>query len=145
MAEEFETLRAAIDADFGPDTQALAWSQPDAVGCDAITGALAPGFDVDLCRHSRAPSGESAYANSAWARPLRDQGTRLSMRLAASDVDAARRPIDRGVAADRTLGLRGVSAAQVHILATFDRDRNVRARRYLPAGLQPHALASSST
>jgi uncharacterized protein (TIGR03790 family) len=61
------------------------------------------------------------------------------MRLAASDVDAARRPIGRGVAADRTLGLRGVSAAQVHILTTSDRDRNVRARRYLPAGLQARA------
>ena len=89
--EEFDALRAAIDAHFGPETQALAlaWSQPYAVDCNSITGALALGFDADLCRHSCAPSRVSAYANSASARPLRDHGMRLSMLLAAPDVDAA--------------------------------------------------------
>jgi uncharacterized protein (TIGR03790 family) len=140
--EEFEALRAAIDAHFGPDTQALAlaWSQPYAVECNSITGALALGFDADLCRQSCAPSRVSAYANSASARPLRDHGMRLSMLLAARDVEAARRLIDRGVAADRTLGLRGAPPSQVYFLTTPDGARNVRARLYPPAGPQPRAV-----
>ena len=56
---------------------------------------------------SCAPSRVSAYANSASALPFTDHGMRLSMLLAARDVDSAKRLIDRGVAADRSLGLRG--------------------------------------
>ena len=139
--DEFDALRAAIDAHFGRETQALAlaWSQPYAVDCNSITGALALGFDAVLCHHSCAPSRVSTYANSASARPLRDHGMRLSMLLAAPDVDAARRLIDRGVAADRTLGLRGAPAAQVYFLTSPDSARNVRARLYPPAGLKPRA------
>lgn len=139
--EQFEALRAAIDAHFGPETQALAlaWTQPYAVECNSITGALALGFDADLCGHSCAPSRVSAYANSPSARPLRDHGMRLSMLLAARDVDGARRLIDRGVAADRTLGLRGAPPAQAYFLTTHDSARNVRARLYPPAGPQPRA------
>jgi uncharacterized protein (TIGR03790 family) len=50
--EEFEALRASIQAHFGAETQALAlaWVQPYAVKCNSITGALALGFDADLCR-----------------------------------------------------------------------------------------------
>ena len=139
--EEFETLRAAIDAHFGPETQALAlaWNQPYAVACNSITGALALGFDAELCQQSCAPSRASNYANSASARPLRDYGMRLSMLLAARDVEGAQRLIDRGVASDRTLGLRGAPAAQVYFLTTNDSARNVRARLYPPAGPQPRA------
>jgi uncharacterized protein (TIGR03790 family) len=139
--EEFEALRAAIDAHFGSNTQALAlaWNQPYAVECNSITGALTLGFDADLCRHSCAPSRVSAYANSASAHPLRDHGMRLSMLLAARDVEGARRLIDRGVAADRSLGLRGALPAQVYFLTTDDGARNVRSRLYPPAGRQPRA------
>jgi uncharacterized protein (TIGR03790 family) len=64
---------------------------------------------------------------------------RLSMLLAANDADEARRLIDRGVAADRTLGLRGALLAQAYLLSTPDAARNVRARLYPPAGPQPRA------
>ena len=104
--EEFEALRSAIESHFGARTQALAlaWVQPYAVECNAITGALALGFDAALCRNSCAPSRASPYANSASARPYADHGLRPSMLLAARDVESARRLIDRGVVADRTLG-----------------------------------------
>jgi uncharacterized protein (TIGR03790 family) len=135
--EEFEALRAAIDAHFGAETQALAlaWTQPYAVECNALTGALALGFDAALCRQTCAPSRVSPYANSASARPFADHGLRPSMLLAARDVDAARRLIDRGVAADRSQGLRGGLPANVLFLSTEDTARNVRARLYPPAGL----------
>lgn len=140
-AEEFEALRIAVQEHFGPDTQALAlaWTQPYAVECNSITGALALGFDAGLCRNSCAASRESGYANSASARPYTDHGMRLSMLLAARDVDAAQRLIDRGVAADRTLGLRAAPPAHVYFLTTDDAARNVRARLYPPAGLQRRA------
>jgi uncharacterized protein (TIGR03790 family) len=135
--EEFEPLRAAIQAHFGPGTQALAlaWIQPYAVHCNSITGALALGFDAALCHNSCAPSRASDYANSASARPFTDHGMRLSMLLAARDVDAARQMIDRGVAADRTLGLRGGLPSNVYYLSTDDAARNVRSRLYPPPGL----------
>jgi uncharacterized protein (TIGR03790 family) len=135
--EEFEALRGSIQAHFGAGTQALAlaWVQPYAVECNSITGALALGFDAGLCRQSCAPSRVSAYANSASARPLTDHGMRLSMLLAARDVEAARRLIDRGVAADASLGLRGAPPAHAYFLTTSDTARNVRARLYPPAGL----------
>jgi len=68
------------------------------VECNSITGALALGFDAGLCRHSRAASRVSTYANSASARPYADHGMRLSILLAARDVDAAQRLLDRGMA-----------------------------------------------
>jgi uncharacterized protein (TIGR03790 family) len=135
--EEFETLRLGIQAHFGPDIQALAlaWTQPYAVDCNSITGALALGFDAALCRNSCAPSRVSGYANSASRRPFSDHGMRLSMLLAAHDVEAARHLIDRGVAADHTLGLRGSPPVNVYFMSTDDAARNVRTRLYPPPGL----------
>ena len=52
------------------------------------------------------------------------------MLLAARDVDMAQRLIDRGVAADRSLGLRGGLPVQALFLSTDDGARNVRARLY---------------
>ncbi len=136
-AEEFEVLRTQIQTHFGRETQALAlaWQQPYAVACNSITGALALGFDAQLCLNSCAPSRPSPYANSPAARPLDQHGMRLSMLLAARDAEAARRLIDRGVAADRSLGWRGSPPANVFFLSTSDAARNVRARLFPPAGL----------
>jgi len=150
--QEFEVLRASIEAHFGTATQALAlaWVQPHAVECNSITGALAFGFDAALCRQTCAPSRGSGYANSASARPFGDHGLRPSMLLAAHDVDAAKRLIDRGVAADGSLGLRGALPVHAHFLITDDAARNVRARLYPPAGLmrragvEVHALPASA-
>jgi uncharacterized protein (TIGR03790 family) len=47
------------------------------------------------------------------------------------------RLIDRGVAADGSLGWRGAPPAHVYLLHTDERARNVRARLYPPAGPLP--------
>lgn len=133
---EFETLQQRIDEAFGDRVQALAlaWVQPYAVACNSITGALALGLDLALCRSSCDASRLSPYANSASSRPYTDLGLRLSMLLAAPDVDAAKRLIDRGVRADRSLVLGAAPVANVFLLLTDDPPRNVRALRYPPPG-----------
>ena len=134
--DEFETLRAAIAAHFGATTQALAlaWVEPYAVACNSITGALALGFDAELCHSPCAASRLSPYFNSASSRPNRDLGLRPSMLLAARDVAQARALIDRGVAADNTLGLLGALPVSALFIETPDKARNVRAPLFPPAG-----------
>jgi uncharacterized protein (TIGR03790 family) len=136
---ELESLRRRIDEFFGDRVEALAlaWVQPFAVECQSITGALALGFDPDLCRHTCARANLSRYHNAATERPWIDLGLRPSMLLAARSVEQARAMIDRGIAADHSLGLRGALPAQVYFLATSDAARSVRERVFPPAGLQP--------
>lgn len=135
--EEFERLRQRIADRFGQRVQALAlaWRAPYAVQCNSITGALALGFDEELCRHTCARSRPSAYFNSRSTRPLQDHGLRPSMLLAAADVTQAKALIDRGVSSDRTQGLRGAPPSHVYYVETSDAARNVRARLFPPAGL----------
>ncbi len=137
--DEFHRLEEQIARRFGPATQALAlaWTLPYAVGCNSITGALALGYDPGLCSNSCAPSRRSPYFNSASSRPYADFGRRLSMLLAAPDVAAARALIDRGVAADRTLGLRGAPPANAWFVTTRDTARSVRSVLFPPAGPVP--------
>jgi uncharacterized protein (TIGR03790 family) len=134
--DEFEALRRRIEQGFGPSVQALAlaWTMPYAVGCNSITGALALGFDAELCRQSCAPSRPSKYYASASSRPYSDLGLRPSMLLAARDVATAKALIGRGVASDRSLGLRGAPPVHAHFLVTDDRARSVRAVSYPPEG-----------
>ena len=91
--EEFESLKRAVEAHFDARTQALAlaWTLPYAVGCNSITGALALGYDGDLCAHPCAPSKTSPYFNTRSARPYADFKLRPSMLLAAPDVADAKR------------------------------------------------------
>ncbi|MEY2892754.1 MAG: hypothetical protein RJA98_2662 [Pseudomonadota bacterium] len=135
--EEFEVFQGTLTAELGTEVQAvaLAWRQPYAVACNSISGALALGFDPGLCQHSCEPSRASPYFDNATARPFTDARMRLSMLLAASDVEGAKRLIDRGVAADRSLGWRGAPPVQAHYLLTHDRIRSVRALDFPPAGL----------
>jgi uncharacterized protein (TIGR03790 family) len=135
--EEFANLKQEIDERFGPKVQALAlaWIQPYAVQCHSITGALALGFDADLCRQTCGRSRASPYFNSATSRPFTDKGMRLAMLLAAPDIAQAKSLVDRGVAADRSLGWRGAPPVTAYYLSTQDAARNVRARVYPPAGL----------
>ena len=135
--EEFRPLASAIAARFGPSIQALAlaWRQPYAVNCNSITGALAMGYDAALCDHTCAPSKPSPYFNSATARPYTDLKLRPSMLLAAYDVGGARALMQRGVDADRSLGLRGAPPAHVYYAVTNDRARSARAPLFPPAGL----------
>lgn len=134
--EEFAQLQQRIASHFGPETQALAlaWTQPYAVACNSITGALALGFDADLCARSCAPSRPSRYFASASVRPYTDFGLRPSMLLAARDVEGAKAMIRRGVASDRTLGWRGAPPAQAYFVSTGDRARSVRSVLFPPAG-----------
>ncbi|MFY9510900.1 MAG: TIGR03790 family protein, partial [Rubrivivax sp.] len=86
---EFEPLREAISERFGPNIQALAlaWTAPWAVGCSSITGALALGLDLALCRQTCARSYASPYFNSASVRPWSDLGLRPAMLLAAPSIE----------------------------------------------------------
>jgi uncharacterized protein (TIGR03790 family) len=134
---EFDALAAAIASHFGDRTQALAlaWVQPYAVQCNALTGALALGFDAALCENSCARSTLSPLFNRASTAPWRDYRMRISMQLAAPSVEAARHLIDRGVAADATLGRRGAGLVRASFLITEDAARNRRAQLYPPAGV----------
>ena len=133
---DFERLRDNINAHFGRTTQALAlaWTAPYAVECNSITGALALGFDAELCKQSCAASKVSRYFNSPSMRPLADLGWRPSMLLAAPSVEQAKALIDRGVASDGTLARRGRPNVNAMLLQTDDAARRVRMVLYPPAG-----------
>lgn len=135
--DEFDELARRIGAYFGPRTQALAlaWSRPYAVECNAITGALTLGFDEALCKRTGGPpSRASRYFNSPSAQPYTDLRIRPSMLLAARDVAAAKALIDRGVAADGTLGRADAQPVNVHFVTTRDAVRSQRERLFPPAG-----------
>ncbi len=135
--DEFRVLDERIRQFFGPDIQALAlaWSQPFAVECNSITGALTLGFDADLCSKTCAPTRKSSYLNAYTSRPFTDLQMRPSMLLAAKSVAAAEDMIRRGVASDYTLGLRGSPPVNAHFLITSDNARSSRAYLFPPQGL----------
>lgn len=135
--DDFARLQQAVQAAFGPAIQALAlaWTVPYKVECYAITGALTLGIDADLCQRSCAASRPSPYFNSASARPFSHFNMRLSMLLAARDADQAQALVDRGVAADGALALRGRPPVLALLLTGDDAARGVRSRLYPPAGL----------
>jgi uncharacterized protein (TIGR03790 family) len=136
---DFKRLRDAIGHRFGARIQALAlaWVTPYAVACNSITGALALGFDAALCRNTCAPSRPSPYFNARTARPFTDLQLRPSMLLAAPSVAEAKALIDRGVAADGSLGLRGAPPAVAYFMETDDAARNVRAALFPPPAELP--------
>ncbi len=135
--DEFRAFDRKVSAYFGADTQALAlaWVKPFAVACNSITAALGLGFDGELCERSCDPPLRfSPYFNSVSARPYTDLGLRLSMLLAADDVDSAKAMIERGVASDHTLGLRGAPPVNAWFVITSDRARSSRAVFFPPPG-----------
>jgi uncharacterized protein (TIGR03790 family) len=137
--QEFGTLVKRLDAFYGSRVQglALAWRLPYAVECNAITGALAMGYDPKLCSNTCATSRASSYFASLSTRPYQDHHMRLSMMLAARDVDAAKALIDRGVRSDGTLGLRGAIPVTAHFVVTSDKIRSQRQYLFPPAGPVP--------
>ncbi len=138
--DEFEHLRGRIDLRFGRRVQALAlaWTQPYAVDCNSISGALALGFDAALCENSCKPSRPSRYFNASTTQPYTDLGIRPSMLLAAPSVAAAMALIDRGALSDGSLALRGRDPVSVLLLLNnADPARNVRSNLYPPAGPVP--------
>ncbi len=135
--DEFDRFKSELDERFGPQVQALAlaWTEPYAVQCHSITGALALGFDPELCRRSCGRSKSSPYFNSASTKPFSQLGVRLSMLLAASSAEQAKALIDRGVAADGSLGFRGAPPVDAYFVSTQDTARNVRAKLFPPPGM----------
>ena len=135
--DEFQALDKRVKEFFGADIQALAlaWSQPFAVDCNSITGALAMGFDRALCVKSCAASRKSSYFNAYTARPFSDLRMRPAMLLAGKSVEMAQEMIRRGVASDHTLGLRGSPPVNAHYLITSDAARSSRAPLFPPPGL----------
>lgn len=135
--DEFARLQQAVESTFGPGVQALvlAWTAPYRVECNAITGALTLGFDADLCQRTCAASRPSPYFNSASGRPFSHFQMRPSMLLAARSVEQAKALVDRGVAADGALALRGRPPVLALLLTGEDAARGVRQRLYPPAGL----------
>jgi uncharacterized protein (TIGR03790 family) len=137
---EFDAFKAALVEAFGAprggrvQALALAWRAPYAVGCLSIGGALALGLDAIDCARSCGRSQLSPYFNSGSARPAAELGLWPSMLLAAESADAAIALVDRGFAADRSLGWRAMPPVQALFLSSDDRARNGRALLYPPAG-----------
>ncbi|MET0519483.1 MAG: TIGR03790 family protein [Burkholderiaceae bacterium] len=131
---EFEALQEQLRAQLPAEVQglALAWRQPYAVECNSITGALALGFQAELCGHGCAASRASPYFDYSGLRPASDLGLRPSMLLAALSLERAQALIDRGIAADHSL-LQG-PPANAFFVSTPDSARNVRAPLFPPAG-----------
>ena len=125
--EEFEGIKAQVDAQLRPHVQALAlaWTAPWKVECMSITSAFAFGFDAGSCSWGCKPTPPSRYFNAKTSHPFRDLGIRPAMLLAAATLEEAKALIDRGVAAD---GTRPEGTA--YLLKTKDGARNVRARGY---------------
>jgi uncharacterized protein (TIGR03790 family) len=135
--EEFVALQQSVQAFFGPRTQALAlaWVAPYAVECNSITAALTLGFDGDLCAHTCSASRPSPYFNAPTFRPWTELKLRPTMLLAARSAEQARALIDRGVAADGSLALRGRPPVTAMFITTDDAARRVRMALYPPPGL----------
>ena len=138
-AAEFEAFASRVRDAMGPQVQglALAWTQPYAVECNAITAALTLGFQPELCKHSCAPSKPSAYFNAATSRPFTDLGLRPLMLLASRDIAGAKALIDRGVASDHQLAKAGGPPANAVFVNTRDKARNVRSVLFPPEGPLP--------
>ena len=135
--DQFKALAAQIDSFFDVPVQALAlaWKAPFAVNCNSITGALALGYDATLCEHSCAPSLRSPYFNSPSTHPYSELKMRPAMLLAARDVADAKAMIQRGVASDGSLGLRGSPPVNAYFVTTSDAARSVRTPMFPPPGL----------
>jgi uncharacterized protein (TIGR03790 family) len=125
--DEFARVKLAVDRATPPHVQAFAltWARPWRVDCMSITAAFAFGFDKDYCASECKPTQPSAYFNSGASQPYAAHRIRPAMSLAAGSLDAAKRLVDRGVAADGKN-----PAGTAYLVSTPDPQRNVRAASY---------------
>lgn len=132
---EFTSIKARVEAQTGSRVQvyALTWARPYRVGCMSITSAFALGVDPRYCASGCAQTRLNPYFNASSSRPYDDLHMRPAMALAASNLDAARKLIDRGVQSDGTFP-RGSG----YFVTTNDPARNVRTAQY------PQAAAESA-
>lgn len=135
--EQFKAFAAQVDSFFDVPVQALAlaWKLPTSVNCNSITGALALGYDAALCEHSCAQSSRSPYFNNPSTHPHSELRMRPAMLLAAPDVAAAKAMIQRGVAADGSLGQRGAPPVNAYFVTTNDKARSARTPLFPPPGM----------
>jgi len=127
-AADFARVQAVLDAKVGADVQAfaLAWTLPYRVECMSVTAAFALGFDpAAYCAEGCHATKPSAYFNSASRTPFTDHRLRPAMLLAGSDVESAKRLIDRGLRADERW-----PEGKAYLMNTSDGARNVRAETY---------------
>lgn len=125
---DFVRVQAVLDArlDAGVQALALAWTLPYRVECMSVTAAFALGFEpgaycAEACQTTRA----SPYFNSPSRAPFTDHRLRPAMLLAASNVESAKRLIDRGLRSDERW-----PEGKAYLMNTRDGSRNVRAETY---------------
>jgi uncharacterized protein (TIGR03790 family) len=133
---EFGALYAQIRDHMGPQVQALAlaWTQPYAVECNAITSAVSLGLEPEMCRKTCGPGRASPYFNSPSFKPFTQLGIRPSMLLASRSVESAKALIDRGLESDSKLGKLGAPSVSAVFVNTKDQARNVRSFIFPPPG-----------
>ncbi|MFA9216332.1 MAG: TIGR03790 family protein [Sphingomonadaceae bacterium] len=132
--EQFQELKAQIDAKLGPQIQAvlMVWTAPYAVGCNSITSAYTLGYDAAQCAKPCGPGKPSSYFNSASVQPATDYAMRISMLLPTESVEGAKALIDRGV-----LSNFHPPVASAYFLVTSDAARSSRARFFPRSGAVP--------
>ena len=121
---DFEPIRDAVNAAFGPEIQALAitWTETYKVECMSITSAFAFGFDATKYCSTPCETTESTnYYNSDSHAPLTDHGFRPAMVLAGIDVNNVVDLIDRAVSAEHTY-----PTGKGYLMRTTDSARSVR-------------------
>ena len=130
-AEQFEALKAQIDARLGPDIQAvlMVWTAPYAFECNSLTSAFTLGLDSSICSSPCNPSKPSPYFNAASRQPMSDFKLRISMQLPTESLESGKALIDRGVLSGFT-----APAATAYFLQTSDTARSSRAR-YFPRSM----------
>ena len=126
-ASEFENIQIALNAKVSDDIQvyALAWRKPWRVACMSITSAFSLGFSRDYCAIGCKKTRPIDYFNSQSKQPYTDFGIRPSMMLSGNNVEAVKKIIDKGVAADYSR-----PNASAYLVSTSDKQRNVRAVNY---------------
>ena len=128
---DFERVQAVLDAKVGAEVQAfaLAWTLPYRVECMSVTAAFALGFDPGAyCAEGCQTTRPSPYFNSASRAPFTDHRLRPAMLLAGSDVESAKRLIDRGLRSDERW-----PEGKAYLMNTSDAQPQ-RPRRELRAG-----------
>jgi len=126
-ASEFENIQTDLKEKISDDIQAyaLAWRKPWRVDCMSITSAFSLGFNKDYCAVGCKKTRHIDYYSRQSNQPYRDFGIRPSMMLSGNSVDAVKKLIDKGVAADY---LRPKASA--YLVSTSDKQRNVRVVHY---------------
>lgn len=133
-AKQFAALKDRIDAQLGPDVEAvlMVWTAPYAVECNAITSAFTLGFDAAQCDTPCGPGKPSPYFDRPAGLPRIEPGRRLSMLLPTQSVPLAKALIARGTARNFQL-----PQATAYFLVTSDKARSSRASTFPPSGQVP--------